>query len=136
MRKAKILVAIAVAVIVSGVGLQQASATSYPSRNATVDAVWKHPEVKKGSKGNAVYAVQLALWHMGYLKGSKSSALDSNFGSKTDSAVRAFQKASWHKPLTVDGKVGSNSWKELWNYCYIAETPSCVEVYNVYITGP
>lgn len=64
--------------------------------------------LKKGSKGNQVKAVQRMLYAMGYDLGS--SKVDGDFGSKTDSAVRAYQKSMG---LSVDGSVGPKTWAKL-----------------------
>ena len=65
--------------------------------------------LQKGSKGNQVKALQRLLYVMGYDLG-KNKPIDGNFGSKTDSAVRAYQKS---KGLTVDGIVGAKTWGSL-----------------------
>lgn len=66
-------------------------------------------ELRKGSSGNQVKTVQRILSTMGYDLGTLNP-FDGNFGSKTDAAVRAFQKASG---LTVDGIVGQKTWNAL-----------------------
>jgi hypothetical protein len=53
--------------------------------------------LKKGSKGESVRTLQEFL----------KITVDGDFGSKTESAVKAFQKKSG---LTVDGVVGKNTW--------------------------
>jgi hypothetical protein len=60
-----------------------------------------HPTVKKGSTGQDVVVLQRAL---GVL------AADGDFGSITDTWVRAFQAAA---QLDVDGIVGPNTWSEV-----------------------
>lgn len=60
--------------------------------------------LRKGSKGNGVKWVQWELKRLGYNIGSYG--IDGDFGSATDKAVRAFQKAYG---LTVDGIVGKNT---------------------------
>lgn len=57
--------------------------------------------LKKGSKGEDVKAMQILLIGRGYSCGSYGA--DGDFGSATDNAVRAYQKA---KGLTVDGIAG------------------------------
>lgn len=64
--------------------------------------------LKKGAKGEQVKAVQRMLYSMGYDLGT--SKVDGDFGSKTDAAVRAYQKK---KGLTVDGIVGQKTWLKL-----------------------
>lgn len=56
--------------------------------------------LKLGSKGDAVKKLQQLL----------NLTVDSDFGLKTDKAVRAFQAKN---KLTVDGIVGNNTWKAL-----------------------
>jgi peptidoglycan hydrolase-like protein with peptidoglycan-binding domain len=64
--------------------------------------------LKNGSTGSDVKKLQTYLYNLGYL--SSSSEIDGIFGSKTLSAVKAYQKASG---LTVDGIVGTNTWSSL-----------------------
>lgn len=60
--------------------------------------------LKKGCDGEDVRALQILLIGRGYSCGSYGA--DGDFGSKTDEAVRAFQKA---KGLSVDGIAGRNT---------------------------
>ena len=64
--------------------------------------------LKKGSKGNEVKAMQTLLIGYGYSCGS--SGADGDFGSNTDKALRAYQKA---KGLSVDGCCGPSTWAKL-----------------------
>ena len=64
--------------------------------------------LRKGSEGDQVKAVQRMLYALGYDLGS--AKVDGDFGSKTDAAVRAYQK---NKGLTVDGIVGQQTWSKL-----------------------
>lgn len=64
--------------------------------------------LKKGDRGKEVKALQLLLIGNGY--GCGKSGADGIFGSGTDSAVRAFQKAN---KLTVDGEAGKNTFSKL-----------------------
>lgn len=67
--------------------------------------------IKMGSKGTDVKLLQEQLTNKGYACGK----IDGDFGTKTDSAVKKFQKAN---KLTVDGIVGKNTAKKLgmiWN---------------------
>lgn len=68
----------------------------------------KCPVLKKNAKGKPVRALQAIL----NAKCFECGAVDGDFGQKTDSAVRAFQKA---EGLTVDGSVGSATWERLLN---------------------
>lgn len=64
--------------------------------------------LKKGAKGNEVKAMQTLLIGYGFSCGS--SGADGDFGSNTDKAVRAYQKA---KGLSVDGSCGPKTWAKL-----------------------
>ena len=64
--------------------------------------------LKRGSKGDQVKAVQRMLYSMGYDLGA--SKVDGDFGGKTDTAIRAYQKKYG---LTVDGIVGAKTWAKL-----------------------
>lgn len=61
--------------------------------------------IKKGARGNAVKAIQYALNELGY-GNSGTSKVDGIFGSGTQSAVQAFQRAMG---ITADGIVGNNT---------------------------
>ena len=64
--------------------------------------------LKKGSKGGAVKSLQILL--IGYGHSCGSAGIDGSFGSGTDKAVRAYQKANG---LSVDGCVGPATWAKL-----------------------
>lgn len=61
--------------------------------------------LKKGAKGETVRALQALLVGYGH-----SIDVDGSFGGKTDTAVRAYQKANG---LSVDGSVGGKTWRKL-----------------------
>ena len=61
---------------------------------------------KRGMKGVQVKGLQEMLKGYGYY----TATCDSDFGPKTESAVKAFQKA---EGLTVDGIVGEKTWSRL-----------------------
>ncbi len=61
------------------------------------------PVVRTGSTGEAVRQLQQALKDLGYDPG----AVDGQFGTKTESAVKAFQR---DRGLTVDGIAGEITW--------------------------
>jgi peptidoglycan hydrolase-like protein with peptidoglycan-binding domain len=65
--------------------------------------------VESTMSGEIVRKIQQALISQGFLKITKPT---NYFGSKTDAAVRAFQKA---KGLKVDGKVGKNTYVALFS---------------------
>ena len=62
--------------------------------------------LRKGDRGTQVKVLQWLLNENGYQAGT----VDGIFGSNTQTAVKAFQKA--HK-LAVDGVVGKNTWSKL-----------------------
>lgn len=64
--------------------------------------------LKKGSEGDPVKALQTLLIGYGYSCGSWGA--DGDFGSATENAVKAYQKA---KGLVVDGIVGPATWGKL-----------------------
>lgn len=68
------------------------------------------PLVKKGSSGDAVKKLQEMLIAKGYSCGKYGA--DSEFGSDTKAAVKAYQK---DHGLTVDGEVGQKTWGALIN---------------------
>ncbi|MBQ4072952.1 MAG: spore cortex-lytic enzyme [Clostridia bacterium] len=62
--------------------------------------------LKRGSSGSSVRTLQTKLKNWGYYSGS----IDGVFGSRTETAVRYFQRVN---KLTVDGKVGPKTAKAL-----------------------
>ena len=66
----------------------------------------KVPVLKKGAKGESVRMLQILLNGLGCDCGEP----DGSFGSKTETAVKKFQK---EKGLTVDGSVGAKTWNAL-----------------------
>lgn len=77
-------------------------ATNTPRPSATPAPT----SLKNGSSGSAVKSLQSRLKELGYYTGS----VDGDFGDQTESAVRAFQRASG---LTVDGKAGTQTLTKL-----------------------
>jgi peptidoglycan hydrolase-like protein with peptidoglycan-binding domain len=63
------------------------------------------PQISKGDKEHPVPTLQYLLRARGH-----TVAVDGDFGPKTDTAVRSFQR---EKHLTVDGIVGPNTWGAL-----------------------
>jgi hypothetical protein len=80
--------------------------TAEPVKESTVSIELN--VLRKGSKGEQVKALQRNLHSLGYDLGS--NPVDGDFGSKTDAAVRAYQKKYG---LTVDGIVGQQTWNKL-----------------------
>lgn len=72
--------------------------------------VKKRPTIRKGSKGTYVKECQEALISLGYDVGPTGA--DGKFGTKTQAAVKKFQKASG---LKADGIVGAKTWGALDN---------------------
>lgn len=68
--------------------------------------------LRKGASGDNVKAMQLLLIGYGYKmqNNGKIYGADGSFGTATDNAVRAFQKA---KGLSVDGICGPKTWEKL-----------------------
>ena len=69
-------------------------------------------QIKSGSRGELVELVQLMLHEKGYSCGSA----DGIFGTKTESAVRSYQKA---EGLSVGGIVGTNTYAKLFTECLL-----------------
>ena len=65
-----------------------------------------YPLLKRGSRGDKVKYLQYKLLSKFYNPGE----IDGIFGSRVDTAVRNFQKASG---LSVDGIVGPKTWAKL-----------------------
>jgi peptidoglycan hydrolase-like protein with peptidoglycan-binding domain len=61
------------------------------------------PVLRPGASGEAVRELQQALKGLGYHPGT----VDGHFGARTESAVKAFQKA---RGIPVDGIVGDVTW--------------------------
>lgn len=70
--------------------------------DGSIPAAATMPLLKKGSQGEAVKKLQQILNAKGY-----KLTEDGDFGSKTEAAVKAFQKANG---LEVDGEVGPMTW--------------------------
>lgn len=64
--------------------------------------------LKKGANGYQVKTLQRLLISLGYNLGNYGA--DGDFGSRTDAAVRAYQKKNG---LVVDGVVGQDTWRKL-----------------------
>lgn len=85
------------------INVTDGSGTKSAPKTTTAACPWAEPAyyVSRGSSGSGVKWVQYHLKRLGYDLGS--AGIDGICGSKTDAAIRAFQKA---KKLEVDGIVG------------------------------
>ena len=94
----------------AGLSKKDSAPTKDPATAAPYSGVQVNlQELSKGSGGEQVKTVQRILSAMGYDLGTLNP-YDGDFGSKTDTAVRAFQKANG---LTADGVVGQKTWNKL-----------------------
>ncbi|MCZ0872720.1 peptidoglycan-binding protein [Peribacillus sp. AS_2] len=77
-----------------------------------VDGIWgpqtkaASPNVREGAEGNITYILQAAL----YLEGHNPHGMDGIFGSGTEIAVKAFQRANG---LSADGIAGENTFAKI-----------------------
>lgn len=78
--------------------------TSGSSKSVSVSL----PVLEKGDKGEAVRAMQQLLIKKGYSCGSRAD--DGDFGAKTVTALKAYQKG---KGLTADAICGKTTWSKL-----------------------
>lgn len=67
------------------------------------------PVLQRGANGDAVKAMQILLAGCGY-KGEMNESAYGSFGSKTEKALREYQKAHG---LAVDGSCGAKTWTSL-----------------------
>jgi len=79
------------------------------------------PTLLPGSKGSAVAQAQQLLKDKGYYQGR----IDGDFGMGTRDAIAAFQRANG---LTVDGKVGEQTWKKLQAPAIADATPPVIVI--------
>ena len=91
-----------------GVPKYDAESATEEAPKAESSVTVKLSVLRKGAKGEQVKALQRMLYAMGYDLGT--ALIDGSFGSKTDAAVRAYQK---NKKLEVDGVVGPATWSKL-----------------------
>ena len=93
-------------------GLQTELNKQY-NKGLAVDGIWGLKtynaciNVRQGAEGNITMLIQMALFIKGY-----SLSMDKKFGSDTTAKVKEFQKA---KGLSIDGVVGKNTFKALFN---------------------
>lgn len=112
MERSKKLILLLSIVVATLFFVQSAFAASYTFAFST----WA--TVQSGSSGNFVYPVQANLWSSGY--SATVGTIDGSFGTKTTTAVKAFQTAN---NLTSDGIVGSVTWSKFDSYCvYTTQT--------------
>lgn len=76
------------------------------------------PTLRIGSRGRAVTDLQIRLRNAGFSPGT----IDGIFGSRTQSAVIAFQRS---ENLVPDGIVGVNTWTALGVNCGVTPPPGC-----------
>ncbi|NMF56928.1 peptidoglycan-binding domain-containing protein [Pseudanabaena yagii] len=81
-------------------------ASPSPSNPQTTPSTQALPTLLPGSQGQAVAQAQQLLKAKGYYQGR----IDGDFGVGTRDAIAAFQRANG---LTVDGKVGAQTWQKL-----------------------
>lgn len=93
---------------IRGWGVPKYDAEVKPAENKKGVCTVEVSVLKKGSKGNEVKAMQTLLIGYGFSCGS--SGADRDFGSNTDKALRAYQKANG---LEVDGCCGPMTWAKL-----------------------
>lgn len=101
--------------------------TATPSPEPT-DILDEEPEptsstLRRGASGEAVKEVQQQLKELGYYRG----AVDGNFGEGTETAVKAFQRASG---LSVDGAVGPTTYNAMFSsaaVAYASPTPNATK---------
>ena len=89
--------------------IQTVTGSPSPAIATTAAPITPTPTPKSmrlGFQGDSVRTVQRKLKELGYYNGS----IDGDFGSETEKAVKAFQKANG---LTADGKVGEQTLKKL-----------------------
>ena len=85
------------------------SGVSIPvSTSPVVQLPNEKPTLRRGDKGEYVTLLQTKLLNLKY--SLPKFGADGDFGKETESAVRQFQM---DRGLTVDGVVGSKTWKEL-----------------------
>ena len=71
------------------------------------DTTAGYPTLRRGSRGCYVMVLQDALSTLGYQTGTR---IDGLFGSKTEEALRGYQRRT---SLSVDGVCGCNTWKKI-----------------------
>ena len=94
-------------VITNGSKSAGQAATPYEAKTEEYEML---PLIKKGATGYIVEHLQRTLYQANY-SGKEKLTPDGDFGWKTLNQVTLFQKA---KRLTVDGEVGTNTWRELY----------------------
>lgn len=101
--------------------------TSQEQGSLQNELVSQYTELKSGSKGPEVVALQQQLINLGYLA---SGSADGNYGPKTIAAVKAYQTA---KGLTANGIASQGMQSMLFNTTAI--TPGTTQKLDWYSTG-
>ncbi|WP_081412178.1 peptidoglycan-binding protein [Alicyclobacillus herbarius] len=97
------------------------SRSSSSSSSSTKGPAYPGTIIRQGSTGTAVKEIQQQLNKLGFNCGT----VDGQFGQKTESAVKAFQKA---KGLTQDGQVGPQTWSALFGVTVTSSQSSYTNV--------
>lgn len=88
-----------------------ASPTPTTAPTPTAKTSVKMPEIRIGSRGQAVVVMQALLDMMGYTgRNGTEMDIDGVIGANTEYALKAFQKACG---LTADGVCGKSTWRKL-----------------------
>ena len=78
--------------------------------------------LREGSAGTAVRELQYYLYLLGtYYSGLSPVTVDGIFGSRTTTAVKAWQRIN---DLTVDGVVGRTTWNSIWQQARRLRVPA------------
>lgn len=88
--------------------ISDGTAAGTPAESAADGFTTVFPQLSKGDKGDKVKVLQELLRGKGYDLGTYGA--DGDFGSGTESALRAFQKANG---LVADGIAGKSVWEKL-----------------------
>lgn len=94
-----------------------ATASAKASANAAGNSSASNTLLKEGSSGTAVQQMQTALQNLGYYTGKVTGS----FGSLTQEAVKAFQRAN---NLSADGVAGTSTLNKLYSGSAIAKSGS------------
>jgi peptidoglycan hydrolase-like protein with peptidoglycan-binding domain len=98
-----LIAAVGAAAVVAPAGIATTEAAAAPPPHHAGQTTW--PVVRQGARGERVRVIQSLLNQRGL-----RVAVDGAFGIATTNAVKTFQR-SHH--LTIDGRVGANTWTRL-----------------------